>query len=352
MANADNSEWNRAAPTFTFIDLFAGIGGMRIAFERAGGRCVFSSDIDEHCQKTYEANFGEKPVGDIKLVEAKSIPDHDVLVAGFPCQPFSIIGNGQGFTDTRGTLFFDIERILKEKRPKAFLLENVRRLTVHDKRRTLRTILNSLGALGYDVRWKVLDARNFGLPQKRERVFIIGFLRGVDFQFPLGTRKKANLADFIEKDENVDRKYFASENIVKKRKEKTLNKKIFSPAIWHENKGGNIGINDFACALRAGGSYNYLLVNGIRRLTPRECLRLQGFPDSFKIVVGDGQTHKQAGNSVPIPVVEAIAKRMISAMETRGICYEKCASGIGKNNSKEQGSFLQANTDSGDIVSS
>ncbi len=303
---------------FTFIDLFAGIGGIRIPFERLGGSCVFTSEIDKACKEMYAANFGEVPTGDIKLVKAEEIPNHDILLAGFPCQPFSIIGNGMGFADTRGTLFFEIERILKVKKPKGFLLENVKQLKNHDKGRTFKVILQKLRGLGYHLSWKILDARDFGLPQKRERVFIVGFLDEVDFRFPLGSNKRLRLEDVLEKHENVDKKHFASEKIVKKRLGQVAGKRIIKPAIWHENKGGNIGINDFACALRAGGSYNYLLVDGVRRLTPREMLRLQGFPDDFKIVVPDSQARKQAGNAVPVNVIDAIAKEMIGALCKKG----------------------------------
>jgi len=301
--------------SFKFIDLFAGIGGIRIPFEKEGGKCVFSSEIDESCKKMYKANFGDEPAGDITKIAAEDIPEHDILLAGFPCQPFSIIGNGLGFADTRGTLFFEIERILQVKQPRAFLLENVRQLKNHDKGRTFKVILSKLRALGYHVSWSILDARDFGLPQKRTRVFLVGFKDDTDFVFPTGTAKKKTLKDILEKHENVDKKHFASEHIRNKRLEMVKGKKIISPAIWHENKGGNIGINDFSCALRAGGSYNYLLVDGIRRLTPREMLRLQGYPDEYKIVVPDTQARKQAGNSVPIPVVREIAKRIIAAMQ-------------------------------------
>src|SRR3989344_902259 len=164
-----------AKPKFTFIDLFAGIGGIRIAFDNVGGRCVFTSEIDEYSQKMYENYFGEKPHGDITKIDAKDIPDHDILTGGFPCQAFSIIGGRRGFADTRGTLFFDVERILKEKRPKAFLLENVRNLTTHDGGRTFEVIKEKLQALGYFIHYKVLNGLNFGVPQKRERIIIVGF---------------------------------------------------------------------------------------------------------------------------------------------------------------------------------
>ena len=299
---------------FTFIDLFAGIGGIRLAFESAGGTCVFASEWDADAQKTYAANFGHTPHGDITKISSEEIPDHDILTGGFPCQPFSIIGNGHGFSDTRGTLFFDIERILRDKSPHAFLLENVKRLKSHDKGRTFKTIIKSLEDLDYYVHHTVLDARDFGLPQKRERTFIVGFKENHPFNFPSRPidGKYLKLADILEKD--VPEKYTASEYILSRRQESVKDKSVFSPAIWHENKGGNIGINSFSCALRAGASFSYLLVDGKRRLTPREQLRLQGFPESFTISGSETKIRHQTGNSVPVKVVEAIAHQMVKAM--------------------------------------
>lgn len=301
---------------FKFIDLFAGIGGLRLPFEELGGKCVFSSEWDAYAQKTYEANFNEMPFGDITKISANDIPDHDILLAGFPCQPFSIIGNGKGFADTRGTLFFEIERILKEKKPDAFLLENVKRLVNHDKKRTFKVIVNRLNELGYHTHWRVMNALDYGLPQKRERVIIVGFKSENSFIFPQPHRSRANLADFLEPHEIVEKKHFASQRIVQHRLDKVKGRNIKRPAIWHENKGGNIGIHEYSCALRAGASYNYLLVDGIRRLTARENLNLQGFPKGFKIVVPDSQIRKQAGNSVPINMIRDVAKQMLKAMNS------------------------------------
>ncbi|MDI6766384.1 MAG: DNA cytosine methyltransferase [Bacteroidota bacterium] len=308
---------------FKFIDLFAGIGGMRLAFERIGGTCVFSSEWDESAQKTYEANFGEKPAGDITKIPNDAIPKHDVLLAGFPCQPFSIIGNKKGFADTRGTLFFEIERILSYHRPHCFLLENVKQLVSHDNGRTLKVILEHLRNLGYYINWKVINSLDFGIPQKRERVFIAGFAKNYHFSFPLRVNHSLTLKDILEKDDTVDQKHFASKKIIEQRLKEVKGKRIFYPSIWHENKGGNIGIHPFSCALRAGASYNYLLVNGVRRLTSRENLRLQGFPDSFKIVVPDGEVRKQAGNGVTVPVVEAVARQMMKAIKSNHIASQQ-----------------------------
>ena len=301
---------------FKFIDLFAGIGGMRIPFESLGGTCVFSSEWDAHAQQTYYHNFRELPTGDITKIDVVDIPDHDILLAGFPCQPFSIIGDKHGFEDTRGTLFFDIARILKRKQPTAFLLENVKQLLTHDKGRTFAVIEEQLVQLGYTTYHKVLNALDFGLPQKRERIFIVGFREPIAFEFPKPIGAYKPISEILEPDEDIEPNLFASARIQKSRREKC---KItpFSPSIWHENKGGNISVLPFSCALRAGASYNYLLVNGTRRLSGRELLRLQGFPDDFKIVGNMMQLRKQTGNSVAIPVVHAIAEKMLLALQER-----------------------------------
>ncbi len=308
---------------FTFIDLFAGIGGIRLAFESAGGNCVFASEWDESAQKTYSKNFGHTPHGDITKISSDEIPAHDILTAGFPCQPFSIIGQGLGFADTRGTLFFEIERILRDKQPHAFLLENVKRLKSHDKGRTFKVILETLRSLGYYIHETVLDARDFGLPQKRERTFIVGFKANYHFTFPSRPidNEYLTLSDILESNGAVDPKYNASDYILQKRIKATAHKNSFSPSIWHENKGGNIGINSFSCALRAGASFSYLLVDGKRRLTPREQLRLQGFPDTFTVLGTETKIRQQTGNSVPVKVVTAIAHQMMASIRA-GILIE------------------------------
>lgn len=280
------------------------------AFDKLGinGKCVFSSDIDKYAQQAYEANFGEKPVGDITKVDAESIPDFDLLFGGFPCQAFSICGLMKGFEDkTRGTLFFDIARIIKEKQPQAFVLENVKNLASHDGGKTLQTILETLrDELGYHVDYHLLNALDFGLPQKRERIIIVGSKKPFKMDWNFEIKNKKTLNDILEK--KVDPKHYASPEIVAK--EKQCIRQSF-PSIWHENKSGNISSYPYSCALRAGASYNYLLVNGERRLTPREMLRLQGFPDDFKIVVSDCQTRKQAGNAIPIDMVKMVIERFI-----------------------------------------
>lgn len=301
-----------------FIDLFCGIGGFRVAFEEACEEndiqpdCVFSSDIDKYAQESYEANFGEKPFGDITKINENDIPDHDILFGGFPCQPFSIIGQMKGLNDTRGTLFFDIARIIEAKRPKAFILENVKQLVGHDQGKTLKVIVQSLKDLGYHVHYSVLNALDYGLPQKRERVVIVGHREPIMFTFPNPEKPYKSLNEILET--KVDKKYFASEFIREKRKEK--HQSSYYPSIWHENKSGNICSYPYSCALRSGASHNYLLVNGERRLTPREMFRLQGFPDWYKIVVSDAQAKKQAGNAVPVNMIKAVVQKLLPYVAT------------------------------------
>lgn len=311
---------------FTFIDLFAGIGGMRIAYERAGGKCVYSSEWNKYSQQTYKANFGDEPDGDITKVDAeKAIPDHDILVAGFPCQPFSIagvskkqsMGRATGFEDkTQGTLFFDVCRILKAKRPKAFMLENVKNLCSHDKGNTFRIIMESLDELDYEVYYQILDGQNF-VPQHRERIIIVGFDRkrygdNIQFKFDIKPKKpKPVLEDILEK--SVDPKY-------------TLTDKLWiylqNYAAKHRAAGNGFG---YGIAPRDGitrtlsaryykdGSEILIEQEGKnpRRLTPRECARLQGFPEDFVIPVSDTQAYRQFGNSVVVPLMENVAKLIV-----------------------------------------
>lgn len=303
--------------SFRFIDLFAGIGGIRLGFESVGGHCVFSSEFDEDACTTYEANFGEHPSGDITKIEAKDIPEFDILLGGFPCQAFSIIGKKEGFAnETCGTLFFDIERILTEKRPPAFMLENVRNLTAHDNGNTFKTIKKHLEALGYNVYAKVLNALDYGVPQKRERIFIVGFLNDVKFKFPdpVPVEERKNLVDILET--NVDRKYYVRDEIRLSRLERLKDKNYPKPYISHENIAGSITPHPYSSALRAGASANYILINDERRPTEREMLRIQGFPDTYKIVLPYGKVKKQCGNSVAVPVIKAIAKEMIKALKS------------------------------------
>lgn len=306
--------------THTLVDLFAGIGGIRLPFNELGYKCVFSSEWDKHAQRTYFANFGEMPFGDITKDSTKRfIPDHfDLLLAGFPCQAFSIMGKMKGFDDTRGTLFFDVASILEKHKPQAILLENVKQLTTHDHGRTFSTILRVLKELEYHVKWKVLNALDFGLPQKRERVIIVGFrkqkqIEAFNFDFE---KMPYTLEGLLERDEDVDPSLYASDMILEKRKKQTLGKTIFYPSIWHENKAGNVSVLDYACALRTGASYNYLLVNGVRRPSSRELLRLQGFPDNYRIAVSHGEIRRQTGNSVAVPMIRQIAKKIDNILNT------------------------------------
>lgn len=304
--------WNN----FSFIDLFAGIGGIRLGFESVGGHCVFSSEFDENACKTYEANFGEHPSGDITKIAAKDIPDFDILLGGFPCQAFSIIGKKEGFeNETCGTLFFEIERILKEKQPKAFMLENVRNLTAHDKGNTFKVIRTHLEALGYTVYAKVLNALDYGVPQKRERIIIVGFKDNILFSFPdpVPASRKKTLKDILEVD--VDEKYYVKDKIRESRLMRLKDPNYPKPYISHENMAGSITPHPYSSCLRAGASANYILINDERRPTEREMLRIQGFPDDFKIVVPHSQIKHQTGNSVAVPVIKAVANQMINALK-------------------------------------
>lgn len=332
-------DWN----SFRFIDLFAGIGGIRLGFESVGGHCVFSSEFDEDACKTYEANFGEHPSGDITKIAAKDIPDFDILLGGFPCQAFSIIGKKEGFAnETSGTLFFEIERILKEKRPPAFMLENVRNLTAHDGGNTFRIIKEHLENLEYNVYAKVLNALDYGVPQKRERIIIVGFLDDVDFSFPnpIPESERKALADILEN--NVDKKYYVRDPIRESRIQRLKDKKYPKPYISHENMAGSITPHPYSSALRAGASANYILINDERRPTERELLRIQGFPDDYKIVVPYGKIKKQTGNSVAVPVIQAVAKEMIAALKK---FYEHGENKNGKSSEIERFQ-ISNNTDS------
>lgn len=307
----------------TFIDLFAGIGGIRTAFESAGAKCVFSSEWDRYAQKTYMTNFGELPLGDITKIEAQAIPSFDILTAGFPCQPFSIAGVSKknslnkkhGFDDeTQGTLFFDIVRILKHHKPKAFLLENVKNLQAHDRGRTFNVIKKNLTALGYNIHYKVINAKNF-VPQNRERILIVGFLdHTIDFEFPEIVDQQPKLKDILER--HVNSKYNLTDhlwNYLQSYKEK------------HSKKGNGFGYSladpegiSRTLSARYYKDGSEILIQQAnqnpRRLTPRECARLQGFPDSFKIPVSDTQAYKQFGNSVAVPLVTVVAQAITTAL--------------------------------------
>ena len=309
-----------------FIDLFAGIGGIRLGLEQAAEAagfkpiCVFSSEFDEDACTTYQANFGEHPSGDITKIEAKDIPDFDILCGGFPCQAFSIIGKREGFeNETCGTLFFDIERILREKKPKAFLLENVRNLTAHDNGNTFKVIRSHLEALGYNVYAKVLNALDYGVAQKRERIIIVGFMDNIFFSFPepLPSSKRPKLSDVLE--QNVSEKYYVKEKIKESRLMRLKDPNYPKPYISHENKAGSITPHPYSSCLRAGASANYILINDERRPTEREMLRFQGFPEDFKVVLPYSKIKHQCGNSVAVPVIKAVAQQMFKSFRDNNI---------------------------------
>lgn len=322
-------------PAFTFIDLFAGVGGLRQAFQNLDGKCLFTSEWDFYAQKSYEHNYGEVPFGDITQIEENFIPNHDILLAGFPCQAFSIAGKRGGFEDTRGTLFFEVARIIRAKRPRAFLLENVKGLRNHDRGRTLNTILHTLRYdLGYYVpEPQIMNAQDFGVPQNRERIFIVGFSpeSGItDFEYPTPTGTDLRFID-IRESEPVLPKYYLSQkylDTLKRHKER------------HESKGNGFGYgivpNDgIASAIVVGGmgrERNLVIDNrqtdftniptnkseinneGIRAMTPKEWQRLQGFSPNYEIVVSDVQAYKQFGNSVAVPAVQATGRKIVERL--------------------------------------
>lgn len=310
---------------FTFIDLFSGIGGFRLAFESVGGKCIFSSDIDKWANETYHLNFGEYPHGDISKISTDDIPDHDVLCAGFPCQPFSIGGYRKGFCDTRGTLFFEVERILKAKMPQAFILENVKGLTNHDKGNTFKVIKQSLNNLGYSIFYKVLNSKDYGVPQNRERIYIVGFKnKGFPFKFPNPSFSKSNINELLEDNvEGHDLTETASKHL-KKHFSNFLEKKKFNkeyPLFATEIRPSRCSFRNDGCSpcltakMGTGGNNVPALVTEDRKLTVRECLRLQGFPEDYKMKDNYSQSYKQIGNSVTVPVVQLIAKEMVKYLD-------------------------------------
>ncbi len=295
------------------VDLFCGIGGFHQAAANLGLEVVFACDIDPEAAKAYQTNYKLPPQGDIAAIPSHDIPDHHLLFAGFPCQPFSIIGQRKGLSDPRGTLFFEALRIIRDKQPQGIILENVKQLATAQQGSVLAAILQSLRDLGYSVDHRILNALHFGLPQKRERAIIVATRNNAPFPWPTQQTPMTPLKNLLE--ENPHPRHYVSDYI---RRSKTHTQTLPSPAIWHENKGGHISSHPWSCALRAGASYNYLLIDGKRRPTPRELLRLQGFPDSFRIVCNDSQTRKQAGNAVPVPLAQAIIQRIAHAIDQIG----------------------------------
>jgi len=310
-----------------FADLFAGIGGFRIALEANDARCVFSSEWDKDAQKTYEANFNEKPFGDINKVEIKDIPNFDILTGGFPCQPFSNIGMRQGFEHkTQGNLFFNIAKILSIKKPISFILENVGGLLTHKSNeiKTMDIILYNLEKLGYEVHYKLLNSADFGLPQIRRRVFIIGFLKKYFrdktlFSFPKSKKNKVFIKDFIEKHEDG---YSISEHLQKKY---IFKKNDGHPQIIDRRSKIQVKtlVSTYHKIQRITGTFVKDGKTGLRLLSENECKAIMGFPKNFKIPVSRTQMYRQMGNSVAIPVVKAIAKEVIKTINQANIVYDK-----------------------------
>lgn len=305
--------------TLYFIDLFAGIGGFRIALENAGAKCVFSSEIDKWACDTYNKNFGEFPSGDITKIDASKIPDHDILCAGFPCQSFSIGGYRKGFEDARGTMFFEVARILKEKKPSAFILENVRGILNHDHGNTVETIRNILDSLGYNFFESIINAKDHGLPQNRERWFCIGFRKGMgisNFKFPKKITLKKTVYDLLEQNvKGHEMTKIAAMHV--KNHYARFSAKADSMTIASEIRPSrcvmkNNGITPCLTAkMGTGGNNVPVIVELERKLTVRECLRLMGFPDYYEIREHHHQSYKQIGNSVPVPVVENISRQVL-----------------------------------------
>lgn len=321
---------NPKSAKYKMIDLFAGIGGTRLGFQMTGKvKCVFSSEIDKAAAKTYSTNFGEMPEGDITQIDSADIPDFDILVGGFPCQAFSQAGKKLGFKDSRGTLFFEIARILKEKQCKAFLLENVKNLVSHDNGRTFKVILSILQELGYHVTTKVLRARDFGVPQNRERIYIVGFNKKLipnclDFSFPQALDTVTCVGDILE--HTVDPKYTISDRLwqghLRRKRENKLKGKGFGYGLFNAQSPYT---NTISARYYKDGSE--ILIEQAdqnpRKLTPREAARLQGFPDEFRIPVSDTQSYKQFGNSVAVPVINEIAKQILTILDSAEIIGDK-----------------------------
>jgi DNA (cytosine-5)-methyltransferase 1 len=312
--------------SFTFIDLFAGIGGFRIALEKFGGKCVFSSEWDKFSQETYQANFGEIPSGDITKIDEKTLPNHDILCAGFPCQAFSISGKQKGFEDTRGTLFFDLARIIKECKPKVLFLENVKNFAKHDNGKTLEVVLKTLNNLGYDITYKVINASQMGGITSRQRLYFVGFRKDLDvrgFEFPTPYFVNQMVKNILET--NVSESYSIVRNDIHITKVDTgfFQLQASKPLqIGYINKGGQgeriYSTNGHAITLSAHGggaaakTGAYLVDGIVRKLTPRECARVMGFPESFQIPVSNSQAYKQFGNSVVVPVIQNIFSQIYS----------------------------------------
>ena len=311
---------------FTFIDLFAGIGGFRIGLERIGGKCVFSSEIDKHAAATYERNFGERPAGDITKVALEAIPEHDVLCGGFPCQPFSVSGKQKGFEDARGTLFFEVMRIVSGRKPKAVFLENVANYVRHRGGETLKRTINMLEDSGYNTKFAVLNASDYGVPQARKRLYIVGLRKEAglgEFEFPKRQRERTSLRNVLLDDSDTASLMLRREDIkiTKSDYARELRRRVNKPIqIGIINKGGQgeriYAIDGHAITLSAYGGgaaakTGAYLVNGmVRKLHPQECRRLMGFPENFQVDPRPQQAYKQFGNAVVVNVIEAIGRNL------------------------------------------
>ena len=310
-----------------FIDLFAGIGGFRLALESIGMKCIFSSEIDESAKETYFANFGEYPSGDITKISANKIPEHDILCAGFPCQAFSIAGHRKGFQDTRGTLFFDIERIIKQKKPECIFLENVKGLVSHDKGRTFKIIYKKLKKQGYNIFYKVINSRDYGVPQNRERIYIVGFRNNeIEFNFDLMQKKKTSLSKILDSTNRHNKSELSkialkhvNDHLKKIKRVKKINE--LYPKIINEIRPSRVSFrnDDISPCLTAkmgtGGNNIPYIVNYNRFMTIRECLSIQGFSKNFKIRGSKQNKYKQIGNSVSVPLIKSIGKIIKSNFE-------------------------------------
>jgi len=302
------------------IDLFAGVGGIRLGFETEFSKCVFSSEWDKFAQQTYIENFKDVPEGDITKIDEKDIPNFDILLAGFPCQPFSHAGLKKGFEDTRGTLFFDIARIIKHHKPKVVFLENVKGFKSHDKGNTFKVIKKTLEDIGYKIYSEILNARDFGVPQNRQRIYIIGFLNDVLFEFPKPLKKKIKVGDILDK--NVDTKYTISDKLwaghIRRKKEHLAKGNGFGYSLFDENSPYT---NTISARYYKDGSEILIKQKekNPRKLTPKEASRLQGFPENFMIPVSDNQAYKQFGNSVAVPVIKALAREVYKALDINNI---------------------------------
>ncbi|WP_064579988.1 DNA cytosine methyltransferase [Streptobacillus moniliformis] len=320
---------NKSLAGLKFIDLFAGLGGFRLSLESFGAECVYSNEWDKNAQKVYQMNFGDMPEGDITLIDENNIPDHDILCAGFPCQAFSISGKQKGFEDNRGTLFFDVARIIKAKNPKVVFMENVKNFASHDNGNTLKIVQNTMIDLGYDFYYDILNSLDFGIPQKRERIYMVCFRKDLNiknFIFPKSFKLSTFVEDLLLPDEEVSNLIINRDDLVLKDKEikENSNKAIRIGTVGKGGQGERIySPKGIAITLSAhgGGIFSktggYLINGKTRKLHPRECARIMGYPDTYLIHPSSSQAYKQFGNSVVIDVLQYITKNMGEALNNK-----------------------------------